>query len=64
MGGLEHQAMSEVDKTRVRNDAMLDAEQRMNDRFQKMVSELRESWNQEEQGKYYHYYHSLISLLS
>jgi hypothetical protein len=51
LGGLEHRAMAEVDKTRVRNDAMLDAEQRMNTRFQRMVSELRESWNQEEQAR-------------
>ena len=51
LGGLEHRAMSEVDKTRVRNDAMLDAEERMNARFQKMVTELRDSWNQEEQAR-------------
>jgi hypothetical protein len=43
--------MSEVDQTRVRNEAMLDAEQRMNSRFQRMVSELRESWNSEEQAR-------------
>jgi hypothetical protein len=51
LGDLEHRAMTEVDKARVRNDAMLEAEQRMNSRFQRMVSELRESWNQEEQAR-------------
>jgi hypothetical protein len=51
LGGLEHRAMAEVDKTRVRNDAMLDAEQRMNQKFQRMVSELRDSWSQEESAR-------------
>ena len=51
LGDLEHRAMTEVDKARVRNDAMIEAEQRMNSRFQRMVSELRESWNQEEQAR-------------
>ena len=43
--------MAEVDKTKVRNDAMLDAEARMNTRFQQMVTELRESWSQEESAR-------------
>ena len=51
LGGLEHRAMAEVDKTKVRNDAMLDAEARMNTRFQQMVTELRESWSQEESAR-------------
>ena len=51
LSGLEHQAMSECDQTRVRNEAMLDAEERMNSRFQRMVSDLRESWNKEEQAR-------------
>ena len=51
LGDLEQRAMTEVDKARVRNDAMLEAEQHMNSRFQRMVSELRESWNKEEQAR-------------
>ena len=43
--------MTEVDKARGRNDAMLEAEQHMNSRFQSMISELRESWNKEEQAR-------------
>ena len=51
LGDLEQRAMTEVDKARVRNDAMLEAEQHMNSRFQSMISELRESWNKEEQAR-------------
>jgi hypothetical protein len=51
LGDLEARALSEVDKTRVRNEAMLGAEARMNARFQKMVAELRGSWHQEETAR-------------